>query len=107
MFALVLFQDSPDQYMDTIQKLMVAMTFGDGNAAISPTCFHKDCPLVQLDFAPNLNGLQSVKQPRAHLQQKMKDRRPRNAPRSQPTNESQARSKILRGLKLSWRRATI
>ena len=40
-------QDSPDQYMDTIQQLMVAMTFSDGNAAISPTCFHKDCLLVQ------------------------------------------------------------
>ena len=28
--------------METIQQLMVAMTFSDGNAAISPKCWHRD-----------------------------------------------------------------
>jgi hypothetical protein len=35
-------EDSPDQYMDTIQQLMVAMTFSDGNASITPKCWQKD-----------------------------------------------------------------
>ncbi|OLP77490.1 NFX1-type zinc finger-containing protein 1 [Symbiodinium microadriaticum] len=34
---------TPEEYMDTIEKLMVGMTFSDGNAAISPRCWMKDC----------------------------------------------------------------
>ena len=33
---------TPEEYMDTIEKLMVGMTFSDGNAAISPRCWMKD-----------------------------------------------------------------
>jgi hypothetical protein len=28
--------------METIQQLMVAMTFSDGNASVSPKCGHKE-----------------------------------------------------------------
>ena len=43
--------DSPDDYFKTVQSLWNAMTFGEGNAALSPKCRWKaqdgkECGLV-------------------------------------------------------------
>ena len=40
--AAHLIKATPEDYLDTIEKLMVAMTFSDGNAAISPRCWQRD-----------------------------------------------------------------
>lgn len=48
--------------METIQQLMVAMTFSDGNAAISPKCWHRDRAWVSLcccDLSPG-SGFQKL-----------------------------------------------
>ena len=34
--------ESREQYVDTVERLMVGMTFSDGHAALSPHCYEKD-----------------------------------------------------------------
>ena len=47
--------------METIQQLMVAMTFSDGNASVSPKCWHKERGLVSRAVSSgNGHGMHSL-----------------------------------------------
>ncbi|KAI8835754.1 hypothetical protein BJ741DRAFT_649408, partial [Chytriomyces cf. hyalinus JEL632] len=47
---------SPSEYMDTLMKLMVAITFEDGNSALSPLCRAQLCNVQNVDAVVELSS---------------------------------------------------